>query len=240
MLRILVFFITFICALRSHSQSSERAFYGGIGVKSNGFGLAYQTKLETQKGLGKQFDIDFTTYHHPQETKSFNTEVNYPTPYVFGKLNKAALLKTGCAYSYSISKFTDAQRIGIDVIFGGGVSLAFLKPVYLNIIYPDPAGFDVIVAEKYNPEKHQDKSIIAGYSDNRIGMNELDYKAGLFATAGLGFVWGYFTNFPKRLELGIFGEFSKNGIPIMGTVKNKSLTNGVYMKCFVGKRMAKN
>ena len=238
--RILVYFLILISAFRSQCQTSERSFYGGGCIKSTGFGVAYQSKFETQNKLGKQFDLDLTTYHHAQETKSFNTEANYPSPYVFGKLNKVALLRAGYAYSYTISKFTDAQRIGIDLIVGAGVSLAFLKPVYLNIIYPDAAGYDIVVSEKYNPVKHHDKSKIAGYSDSRVGMNEMDYKGGLFARVGLGFVWGYFTNFPKRLEIGIHSEFFKHGLPVMGTLKNKSLINGVYLKCFIGKRVAKN
>lgn len=235
-LSILLVLIGFI----SKSQSSERAFYGGIVYKTSGLGLAYQNKFDAQKGLGKQFDMEIATYRHPQETKTFNADVNNPTPFVFGKLNKVAILKTQYSFSYKISQFSDAQRIGLDFFYGGGVSIGFLKPVYINLIYPDGSGHETIISEKYDPLKHTDKTRIAGYSDGRVGLNEIDYKAGLSVSAGIGFTWGYFTNFPKRLETGFYSEYFNKGLPVMAFTKNRSFQNGVFLKFFFGKKVAKN
>ncbi len=221
-------------------QLTERSFYGGIMYKSSGLGVVYQNKFEAAKGFGKQFDIEFATYHHPQETKTFNKEVNNPTPFVFGKLNKTAILKMNYCLSHKITDFSDAQRIGIDVVFGGGVALGFLKPVYINLIYPDAFGYEKLIAEKYNPAIHTDKTRIAGYSDNRIGWNELEYKTGISITGGIGFTWGYYTNFPKRLEAGFYMEYFNKGLPVMAFAKNKSVREGVYLKLFLGKRTSKN
>ena len=218
----------------------HRAFYGGLMYKTTGLGLAYQNKFEPAKGFGKQFDMELAMFHHPQETKTFNKEVNNPTPFVFGKLNKTAIFKMHYSFTYKVSEFSDAQRIGIDFIAGGGISFGFLKPVYINLIYPDASGYETIVSEKYDPSKHTDKDKIAGYSDNRIGWNELKYKAGLSVSTGIGFTWGYFTNFPKRLETGIFLEYFDKGLPVMAFAKNRSLQEGIYLKMFLGKRTTKN
>lgn len=236
LLSILLLLIGFI----SKSQSSERIFYGGVFYKSAGLGICFQNKFDTKNEIGKQFDIELSTYHHPQETKTFNTEVNNPSAFVFGKMNKVVLFKSQYAISCKISQFSDAQRIGIDVICGAGVSLGILKPVYINLIYPDPSGYEVIVSEKYNPTKHTDKTRIAGYADERVGLNEINYKAGISVSAGVGFTWGYFTSYPKRLETGFYMEYFNNGLPIMAFAKNKSVQSGVFLKLFLGKKVNKN
>lgn len=208
--------------------------------KSSGIGIAYQNKFEVAKGFGRQFDIELATLRHPQETKTFNKEVNNPTPFVFGKLNKAAIFKINYKFTSKIAEFSDAQRVGIDLVFGGGIAVGFLKPVYINMIYPDASGYETIVAEKYNPSIHTDKTKIAGYSDNRIGWNEIDYKTGISLAGGIGFTWGYFTNYPKRLEAGLYLEYFNKGLPVMAFAPNKSFSEGVYVKLFIGKRTEKN
>ncbi len=235
-LSILFLLIGFI----SKSQSSERTFYGGALYKSSGLGICFQNKFDTKKEIGKQFDLELSTYHHPQETKTFNTEVNNPSGFVFGKLNKVLLVKSQYAFRYKISQFSDAQRVGIDLICGAGVSLGIFKPVYINLIYPDPSGYEVIVSEKYDPTKHTDKTKIAGYADERVGLNEINYKAGITVSAGVGFTWGYFTSYPKHLETGFYIEYFNKGLPVMALTKNKSIQNGIFLKLFLGKKVAKN
>lgn len=240
MYKLLLSILLLISGFISKSQSSERAFYGGIMYKTSGLGIVYQNKFDGQKGQGKQFDVELATYRHPQETKTFNADVNNPTPFVYGKLNKVVILKTQYSFSYKIAQFTDAQRVGIDFIYGAGVSVGFLKPVYINLIVPDASGYETVVSEKYDPVKHWDKTRIAGYTDGRIGLSEINYKAGLSVSAGIGFMWGYFTNYPKRLETGFYSEFFNKGLPVMAFTKNKSLQNGIFIKLFFGKKVAKN
>ena len=71
LLSILLLLIGFI----SKSQSSERIFYGGVFYKSAGLGICFQNKFDTKNEIGKQFDIELSTYHHPQETKTFNQSI---------------------------------------------------------------------------------------------------------------------------------------------------------------------
>ncbi len=236
----LLLLIFFAISLSARGQKAERAFYGGVMYKTSGFGLLYQNKFDAGKRLGKQYDIELATYRHPQETKTFNADVNNPTPFVFGKMNKAAILKLQYSVSHRISEFSDAQRVGIDFIAGAGVAIGILKPVYINLIYPDPLGYETIVSEKYDPKKHWDKTRIAGYTDNRVGWNELSYKGGIALSAGIGFTWGYFTNYPKRLESGFYLEYFDKGLPVMAFAKNKALQNGVYVKLLFGKRTIEN
>ncbi|MCC6720655.1 MAG: hypothetical protein IT243_00520 [Bacteroidia bacterium] len=223
-----------------YSQKSMLSNYGGVIYKFSGIGIALQKKLETDKNFGKQYDIEFAGYKHPKEIKTFNSEIANSTPFVFGKLNKVAILKAKYSISKNISEFTDDQRIGIDILIGGGIAFGILKPVYINQVYPDGHGFEIIVSEKYNPEKHKDISSISGYSDFRTGLNETTYKTGITATLGIGFTWGYFDNYPKRLETGYFIEYFPKGLPIMAFVKNNPIQNGVFIKMLFGKRIFNN
>ncbi|MCB9252091.1 MAG: hypothetical protein H6605_06460 [Flavobacteriales bacterium] len=235
-----LFTLIIFIAFTSFGQIGEKSFFGGVLYKSSGLGLAFQSKTEINEKMGKQIDLELSTFRHPQEVKTFNTEISNPTPYVYGKLNKAALLKLYYSRSYKLTQFNDAQRVGVDVTFGGGLILAFLKPVYINLIYPDNLGSETIVSEKYDPDKHKDKNQIAGYSNGRLGWNELATRPGLHLSAGAGFTWGYFTNYPKRLETGFYVEAFNSGLPLMAFAKNKPLNEGVYVKLFIGKRNYKN
>lgn len=203
-------------------------------------GIAYQSKIENGGKFGKQFEINLATFKHPQETKSFNTDVSNPTPFVFGKLNKAAIAKFNYVLSKKVSEFTDAQRIGIDLLAGAGFSLGILKPIYLNFLYPDGKGSETVLTEKYDPQRHTERERIVGYADSRIGMNEISCKVGLSVSAGMGFTWGYFTEFPKRLESGLYLEYFKNGLPVMAIAKNRSVQTGLYFRLMFGKRILKN
>ena len=218
-------------------QSSMMSNYGGVVYKFSGIGVIYQKKFETDKNNGKQFEIEFASFKHLKETKTFNSEIANSTPFVFGKLNKTAILKTQYMITKNISKFTDEQRVGIDLIIGGGIAIGILKPVYLNMIYPDGGGFETVVSEKYNPQKHTDITRIAGYSDFRTGLGETTYKTGLTAMFGIGFTWGYFNNYPKRIETGCFAEYFRKGLPVMAFTKNKPLQSGIYIKMLFGKRI---
>ncbi|NUM32122.1 MAG: hypothetical protein HUU47_07335 [Bacteroidetes bacterium] len=237
------FIILIICIFThcvSWAQSSVLSNYGGFVYKFNGFGVSYQKKFETNKNIGKQFEIEFETFKHEKETKTFNSEIANSTPFVFGKLNKTAILKAQYFITKNISQFTDEQRVGIDLVMGGGIAIGILKPVYLNMIYPDGGGFEIIVSEKYNPLKHTDITRIAGYSDFRTGLGETTYKTGITASTGIGFTWGYYNNFPKRIEIGCFLEFFRKGLPVMAFAQNKPIQKGVYVKIFFGKRIFNN
>lgn len=232
-LPILMFFASSI----AYCQKSMLSHYGGIVYKFSGFGVTYQKKFEPEKNYGKQFEIEFSSLKHSKEIKSFNPEIANSTPFVFGKLNKTAVLKVQYYLTKSISQFTDEQRVGIDLLLGGGLALGILKPVYLNMAYPDGQGFEIIVSEKYNPQLHTDISRISGYSDFRTGIGETNYKTGITATMSIGFTWGYFDNYPKRLETGCFAEYFRNGLPIMAFTKNKPLNAGIFIKMLFGKRI---
>lgn len=235
----IVIICTFICWSAS-GQSSVLSNYGGFIYKFNGLGISYLKKFETKKSIGKQFEVEFETCKHPKETKTFNSEIANSTPFVFGKINKAAIFKAQYFITKNISQFTDEQRVGIDFMFGGGLAIGFLKPVYLNMIYPDGGGFEVIVSEKYNPQKHKDITRISGYSDFRTGLGETVYRTGLAASCGIGFTWGYYNNFPKRIEAGCFFEYFRNGLPLMAFAESKPLQSGIFVKVLFGKRIFNN
>jgi hypothetical protein len=240
MIRICLIFIFCSSLIKANGQIGEQAFYGGVMYKNTGLGISYQSKLDIKEKVGKQFDVELSTFHHAREVKTFNSELSNPTAFVFGKLNKAALLKIQYFRSYKISQFSDAQRVGVDINLGGGFIAGFLKPIYVNIIYPDALGYETIVSEKYNPLKHTTKSRIAGYADGRLGWSEISTKLGINLSMSVGFTWGYFTNYPKRLETGLYLECFNNGLPIMAFTRNKPLQSGLFVKLFLGKRNSKN
>ena len=69
-----------------------------------------------------------------------------------------------------------------------GVSLAFLKPVYLEILYADDITNEFYVeTEKYNPVEHSPSYNIYGRASYFKGFDEMQLQVGSYLKAGFSF-----------------------------------------------------
>ena len=138
----------------------------------------------------------------------------------------------------------------VSAIGAGGVSLAFLKPVYLEILYVDDISNEFYVeTEKYSPTEHTPYNIY-GRASYFKGFDEMQMQVGSYLKAGFSFEFSKEDEVIRSIEAGISIDAFKIGdnaivgdtfgkeLPIMAIAKNKKTFLSFYinMNFFFGKK----
>jgi len=113
----------------------DESSYGGF-LNSNGFGVNYRYGF--WRNAKNQFilDADLTYVKHPKEVKT-QVAYSYSTRrYVYGKQNLFWELKGMAGWQKELFRKNDKNAISVRLFYSGGISLGFLKPIYLH--YGDP------------------------------------------------------------------------------------------------------
>ena len=100
-------------------------------------------------------------------------------------------------------------------MYSGGLSLAVLKPVYLEIIEstPSPSEF-VLTEQRYDPNNDTPANIYGGASVFD-GLGELTFHPGVYGRFGFNFDYGKRHDMVKGIETGIEIDAYPQQIPIM-------------------------
>lgn len=211
---------------------------GGFGLHNLGW-YAGGKRATTKSRLHDQiWEFDFWRTRHPKEIRMSNPQFINPRPYVFGKLNDLFLLHMG--YGTQRLIFDKSEKSGVEVRYqlSGGPSLALLKPVYLDVLYPvspgDPFQFTTRT-ERYDPEKHFENNI---YGSSRFanGLEEIALQPGLYVKGGVVFEWGAFTEEVRVLEAGLSVDIFPQRLPVMTSIPNPQFFFSFYLGFQLGKR----
>ncbi len=208
---------------------------GGLSIHTEGWGFYFRKGkiLDIYKKI--YWEAEFVTMYHAQEYKISNPNQPEASPYYFGKLNGMGTLRLGVGVSRMIWRKNDLSCVQIDAVYSAGVSLAVLKPVYLEIYSTGPTGDQLPVPEKYDPYKDTPTNIY-GRASVFDGMGELSFYPGLYAKGGLNFDFANRNKSIKAIEAGIVVDGYKNVIPMMAFTKNNQVFINLYLSINVGKR----
>lgn len=157
-------------------------------------------------------------------------------PYVFGKINNFYYLKAGIGQQYLIGGKGNKNGIAVSAIYGGGVTLGYLKPYYINI---DTVGNGDGVDIKYQESTatyFTDPSIITGSSGFTKGFGEGKFVPGAFARVALRFDYGRYNEMLSAIETGVNLEYYSQKMPIMLNSKDKQFFINAYVAIEFGRR----
>jgi hypothetical protein len=222
MMRWSFFFWMLISAVCTHAQnnkSNEARYASGV-LRNNGWGVNYYWDKHYLRKHHWSYEADLVTHKHPKEVKIVNTATRNPSPYVFGKLNRIGLLRLNAGRSFGVANPDEHGNIGLSLSVAGGPTVAFLKPVYLDVYYPSPNGDGVLIPERYNPTIHQSQNDIIGYSDYRYGLSEIMFKPGLSLKFSTNLSWGLYGNSLKLFRTGCTVDFFPAGLEVMAFTSN--------------------
>jgi hypothetical protein len=180
------------------------------------------------------FEIEAQNFKHPKEVKTVNPYYESAKGFVYGKLNSVLLLRGGAGHQNVIYQKSDKKSVEIRYSYFIGATLAFAKPVYLEIILPNTDPPD-LATQQYDPSRDSINEIY-GKAHFFTGINKTKiYPAG-YAKLALSFEYADRYNAIKAIETGIVGDFYPKAIPMMAFNKKQNIYVQLYLKIIWGKK----
>ena len=211
----------------------ERAF--GANIHSEGWGLGYRIGFHATGYKKRMFEFELVTMKHPKEVKTVNPYVDNAKGFIYGKQFSVVMFRAG----YGLQKiiYSKSDKNGLEIRYNGylGASVAFAKPIYLNILYIDDKGVMSIVPEKYDPNKHDIVDIV-GKAPLLMGIGETQLYPGLYTKFSLSFEYGDNDKKVRTLEAGVVVDGYLQKIPIMAFTDNTNIFVNLYLAYYFGKR----
>ena len=209
---------------------------GGILAHSNGFGANFR-RIRHMTGFKKRiWEFELVNMKHPKETKTTNPAFPNSKSFFYGKLNSVLVFRPGIGYQKIIYGKAERKSVQISYCCFLGASLAFAKPVYLEIVKrADLQGDFELSEEKYDPLRDS-LSNIYGRAPYFRGFDEMKIYPGAYAKFGLNFDYADLKNDIKAIETGLTIDTYPTAVPIMGLVKNQQVYVCLYIHLLYGKK----
>lgn len=214
----------------------KKEVYGGFNLHTAGLGgtLTF-AKFITYKQK-RLLSLDVVTMKHPKEVKIRSYVDENSKDFVFGKLNGVLITRLG--YGRKFLKYEKLREKGVNISWHitGGVSMAFLKPIYLDVVNILPDGsLSSPKQEPYNPEEHHLNNIY-GKSRGLLGLAETTVTPGGFFKFGIEFEYNDDREYVKAIETGFAIDVYPKRLPIMAFTQNKFLYPTLYINILIGQR----
>jgi len=214
----------------------------GFKLNTDGWGVFYEHgkyKTITKTNL---WWLEFGERKSPKEEKVTTGQdigggfILVGNPYIFGKENNFYYLKAGLGQQYLIGGKGNKNGVAVSAIYGGGLSLGYLKPYYVNI-QDQAAGTTTDI--KYSDSTRNeflDPNIITGSAGFTKGFGQGEIVPGAFGRLALRFDYGRYNEFLSALEVGINIEYYSKAMHIMVDNPAKQFFTNGYIAIEFGKR----
>ena len=212
----------------------EQAF--GAVIHTTGWGLTYRYGKYTSGFTRNTIEGELVGIKHPKEIQSFSSIFDNSNGYVFGKLNSILVLRGGVGQYKTFIGKQSVRGIAISSILNIGLSTAYAKPVYLEVIKIDETdGFITSEIEKYDPDKHTQGDIIGKASWFR-GLFGGKFYPGVYFKGGLNFESSTQASKINSLEVGAILDLYLQRVPIMANEFNRQYFFNLYVSLTFGSK----
>jgi hypothetical protein len=200
---------------------------------AGGLGLAYRRGQHVTGKRKRMLEVEAQNFKHPKEVKSVNSIFENSKGFNYGKLNSFFLLRPGVGYQNVLYQKSDKKSVEIRYSYFVGATLAFAKPVYLEIVRDPQDG--VVSTEKYDPEEHS-IDVIYGKASFFRGIDETKIIPGGYAKLALSFEYADRYNSIKAIETGVVFDIYPKVLPMMAYNRNQQAFALLYLKILWGKK----
>ena len=173
----------------------------GVLFHTQGIGVTARRGFYSNAFAVQNIGVDLAYFKHPKEIQTSNPIYENGRPYVYGKQNTLQILRLWYGKQNLRSEKLRRDAVRFSTFWKAGAALAVLKPVYLEIGYPD-IPYDYTATERYDPDANFSDNIY-GRADWSNGLDELTVVPGVHATYGLEFEYGDERFIPKALTTGV-------------------------------------
>lgn len=216
----------------------RKELLGGIMIHGDGWGLNFYHGKHTTAKDRRMLGVEIASMKHPKEIKSFNPFYEDSRGYFYGKANTMLILRPTFGGKHQIADKIRRSGVEVNYVWGIGPSLAFVKPVYLQIGKPDNFPYDIIVTERYDPAVHDIQNIY-GRASWFNGFGEMRIYPGGFGRFGFNFEHSGQASGIKSIEVGASMDAYPVVIPIMAELEdvvNKQFFFQFYLAVQFGKK----
>lgn len=215
----------------------KKELSGGITVHILGMGLNFRKGVNKTFFNSRIFEIEVVSMKHPKQVRVVSSMYYDAKSFVFGKLNHVYILRAGYGFKKLLNRKPYWGGIELRVLYMGGLSVAFAKPVYLIFFDPTDPTLRHMKEERYNPDNpFHNEEYIYGRAPFTDGLGELKVYPGVYAKAGLNFEFGALNSKIRALEAGGVFEYFPIAIPIMAFNPAQHFFLTFYINFSIGKR----
>ena len=221
-----------VIAYRKHSVF-------GIKLTSDGYGGFYEFGKAQSIRKALLFQLDFAERKHPKEEKQSHPVVP-ASPFIFGKINYFYPLKLGVQQQLLLGNKTNRNGVSVTGNIGGGISLALLRPYYLEVNDPIHGNRTYIRYESSDSALFVDPGELSSLQVSGSGLSkgwgDMTVTPGAYAKMGLRFDYGKFNEMVNALEVGIAADFYTKKIPQLVYSEPQQFFFLAYVSILFGKR----
>lgn len=208
-------------------------------VHSQGAGVSYRYGKYKTAYISRSFNAELMYIKHEREERTANPVYLDGLPYVYGKVNSFINLRFAMEHRKEITPKLRQSGVQVNHLVRYGASLAMLKPVYLEIGYPEMP-YEYEIAEIYNPSEHFYDDIY-GRASWVYGLDQTKFTPGLHACYALNFEYSEVRGGTNSVEVGAVVDYYMSNIEIMASefVDPQKLFATVYLKIGIGANWTK-
>jgi len=208
----------------------------GIVLHTSGWGITYRYGLYTSGFTRRIIEAEIVGIKHPKETKSYSSIFDNSNGYKYGKLNSITLFKGSYGFQNTFISKQSVKGIAIAYVLNGGITFAYAKPTYLEVIFIDEVtGLPKSAIEKYDPNKHNQSDIIGKASLFR-GMFQGKFYPGINGKFGLNFESSKQADRINSIEVGATLDLFLQEVPIMANEANSQYYFNLYLAITFGSK----
>lgn len=195
----------------------KQEFTIGAMLHTQGWGLLIR-RAKNKTFLRKRlFELEAVSMEHPKEIKTVNPYYENSNSYVYGELNQVVVTRLGYGrHNVLYAKFD--KGVEIRYLYIGGFSMAWAKPIYLEIGYPT-IPYEYVATERYDPNRHTADNIF-GRASVFKGIDKMQFYPGMYGKFGFSFEYGQKQKNVRSLEAGVIIDYYIQRVPMMAKIKN--------------------
>lgn len=213
----------------------KEAVYGGVMLHNSGWGLTMSYKKNISVFKARLLELNIVGMKHPKELRSYNASYDDAGSYIYGKLNSVHVVRPLWGARKVLNDKIRESGVQIGYSWGVGPSLAFAKPVYLEINKSADNFIGPIVVEEYDPEEHNVNNIYGRASWFR-GLEDMKLYPGLAAKFSVFAEFAPDRTAFKELEVGATFDAYGEELPIMANELNKQFFFNFFVAIHFGKK----
>lgn len=211
----------------------KQEFTGGGVLHSQGWGLIIRRSKNKTFRRKRVFELEAVSMEHPKELRSVNPYYENTSSYIYGELNQIVVTRFGYGrHNVMYAKFD--KGVEIRYLYIGGLSVAWAKPIYLEIGYPS-VPYEYIATERYDPEKHFVDNIFGRASEFK-GIDKMRLLPGIYGRFGFSFDYAKQQKNIASIETGVIIDYYFQDVPMMAKISNDPYFLTFYVSLQFGTR----